>query len=289
MSLLSTPPLMKDERLQLEFERNGFVKFRFLEPNQLEELKQLYESTKSEHEVIADEKKFHATSQTDNTELVIAVDKKVREVMKEQIEKHFVNYQILTANFIVKQCGPASELKAHQDWTMVDESRFFTFNIWVALQATNRLNGGLRFLKGGHKIIPTLRISPYTPSVFSGVTDIIEDNLVDVFTEPGECVLLNHGSIHASYPNLLPEPRVAVVLGISHHDAELYHYYLPPGQSTDKIEKYLMTARAIMELKSDQRPQLGKFLGYVSHDYQKVHREEFIKWLNDFRKGELTG
>ena len=276
---MAKPRVFRDENLQREFDENGFVKFRLLSKAQIRRIQDFYLKTQEQHETVIDKKKFHATNDTDNPELISGADSFIKEVVGEEIDKHFFNYKTIAASYLVKQPSDASELGPHQDLRFVDEEKFYSFNVWVATEATNKTNGCLRFLKGSHKLYDTIRPLPSYPWKYKSVASIIPDYFTDVPTEEGECIILNHACIHASYPNLSGHTRVAAILAMVPQQADILHYFLPEGDPKNNVEKYSMTLDDFINLKGGHRPENAKLIDSFAFDFSPVEVESFVKWM----------
>jgi ectoine hydroxylase-related dioxygenase (phytanoyl-CoA dioxygenase family) len=274
---MSKPRVFKSEQLQREFDENGFVKFRMFSIEQTNRLADYYAQTRSEHETIIEKRKFHATNETDNAELIAGADKFIKQVMMEEVDKHFFNYKTIAANYLVKQASEQSLLGPHQDLRFVDESNFYSFNLWVATEPTIKANGCLRFLKGSHRFYNTIRPLPTYPWKYRNVEKLIEENFTDVTTEVGDCVVLNHACIHASYPNLANSVRVAAILAMVPAEAAIVHYFLPEGNAENEVEEYAMTLQDFVNLKGGQRPQHAPLVRKFKYDFSPVNELEF-RW-----------
>jgi hypothetical protein len=271
----SKPPVFRDQALQDEFDKNGFVKFRMFNEVQIDRIRDFYLQTQAEHETIIDRKKFHATNETDNAKLIADSDQLIREVMMEEVDKHFMNYQIIAANYLVKQSDQESELGPHQDLRFVDEGRFYSFNIWVATEPTHKANGGLRFIKGSHLWHDTIRALPSYPWKYKTVSGELFDKLTDVDTEVGECVVLNHACIHSSYPNLSGRRRIAAIMAMIPEEAEIRHYFLPDGDPKNEVEEYAMALQDFVTLKVGQRPESARLIKKFKYDFSSVGPDYF--------------
>ena len=276
---MTKPPVFKDEKLQREFDENGFVKFRMFNPEQVKRLNDFYSHTQAAHETVVEQKKFHATNDTNNSQLIADADKFIKSVMFEEVDKHFYNYKTIAANYLIKQPGDQSELGPHQDLRFVDEEKFYSLNIWVATEPTNRTNGGLRFLKGSHLFFETIRPLPTYPWKYRDVSDIISRNFTDIQTDIGDCVVLNHACIHASYPNLSKKIRVAAILALIPQDVEIVHYFLPDGNEKNEVEEYLMTLEDFVNLKGGHRPQQAPLVQKFKYNFDAVNKQDFLNKL----------
>jgi ectoine hydroxylase-related dioxygenase (phytanoyl-CoA dioxygenase family) len=276
------PAILKNEALQNEFDENGFVKFRLFNEAQMKRIHQFYIDTQTEHETIAETKKFHATNETSNAELIAKSDQFIKSVMLEEIDKYFFNYKIIAANYLIKQSDQASELGPHQDLRFVDEQAFYSFNIWVATEATNKQNGCLRFVKGSHLWCETVRALPSYPWKYRNVYNELADYFTDIETEVGDCVILNHACIHSSYPNLSNKIRVAAIMAMIPDAADIRHYFLPNGNPENEVEEYTMTLQDFITLKVGHRPESAPLVRTFKYDFSPIditYFESLVKHL----------
>jgi len=278
--MIAKPRVFKNEQLQNEFDENGFVKFHFLSPEQVKRLHDFYMETQMQHEAsVVNRKKFHATNDTDNAQLIADADSFIKEVMGEEINKHFYNYKTIAANYLLKQSSPESILNPHQDLRFVDEEKFYSFNIWVATEPTDKTNGCLRFLKGSHLLHNTIRPLPTYPWIYDNVSALIPVYFTDVPTEVGECIVLNHACIHGSYPNLSGHVRIAAILAMIPEEADICHYFLPEGNPENRVEKYAMSLDDFVNLKGGQRPEKAELVEVFKHEFTPADATAFFKWV----------
>ncbi len=271
-------PVFKSAKLQKQFDEDGFVKMKLFDEQAIKKLRDFYSTVQAEHEAAINEESLYSSVETGNRELLVAIDKVVKEVVMGVVEENFINYQVLISNYLVKASGDGTELFPHQDLLFVDESKGCSFNLWVPLQKTDKSSGNLRVLKGSHKIQPTLRVSPRYPWPFNDLSSKIRGMCTEVETEVGECIILNHAVIHGSSKNLTGEPRVAVILGLCTSGCDIHYHFMPDG-NPDRIEKYLMEPDMYYDLGLTGKPSRGKLVEYISHKFEPVKEEAFKKWI----------
>jgi hypothetical protein len=283
---MNKPRVFRDENLQNEFDKNGFVKFHMFSKEQVKLLQDYYLETQSKHETVIDRKKFHATNDTDNAELIASADSFIKKIMFEEVDKHFYNYKTIAANYLIKQPSEESDLGPHQDLRFVDEEKYYSFNIWIATEPTTKENGCLQFLKGSHRLHDTIRPLPSYPWKYESVISLIPPYFTDVTTEVGDCVILNHACIHGSYPNLSGRTRIAAILAMIPKEADIYHYFLPKGNPANEVEKYAMTLDDFISLKVGYRPENARLIDKFKYDFSPVNTSEFIEWINQTMPNE---
>ncbi len=270
--------ILRDSSLDKQFKQDGFLRLPLFQQGQIDALRLLYESTRLAHETVAKTNPFHSTQDTFDSELIRHVDQEAKRILMPTVSAHFEYYKVLTANFLVKEIGPNSVLHPHQDWNFVDENEFFSFNIWIPLESTERSNGCLRFLAGSHKIVPTIRANDNYVWAFQSIKDYLNELLVDVPTKEGECVLLNHSVIHGSWPNMGTQPRVALVLGMCPAEAPLRHFVSKDGKT---VQEFGITPELIVNLRKGENPEGAPLLNSYAFEFPSVSIESFQKWMTE--------
>jgi hypothetical protein len=61
---------------------------------------------------------------------------KIYEAVNQSVSSYFQDIRSLGCSFLCKTPGEDSFMPAHQDWTIVDESRFASVTIWMPLVDT---------------------------------------------------------------------------------------------------------------------------------------------------------
>jgi len=152
------------------------------------------------------------------------------------VERLLVDHRTISTGTLVKWKGDNSLMPVHQDWTMVDESRFRSLSFWVPLCDVDRHNGALSVLPGSHRVLDGHRPNPgRPPSLPDPIGGVEPLDLEVVPMRVGSCLVFDHGVLHGSAPNTLDEPRTAMVLAAAPRSAQLLHLWRRPD---DVIERY---------------------------------------------------
>ena len=271
-------PVFKDKELQTLFEQDGYVKLNLFTPTQISTLRNHYKGVQQQHEAAQQDPSLYSSVETGNSELLISLDKIVKETIMEQVESVFQNYQTLISNYLIKDSGEKTELMPHQDLSFVNEPEQCSFNLWIPLQKTDKNSGQLRILKGSHKIRQSLRVVPKYPRPFVQFQDTIRQLFTDIDTEIGDCVVINHSLLHGSRANFTGQPRLAVILGMCSAPADIYYYYMPEGDNS-KIEKYRMAPEDYYYFKPDGRPARAKLAEVISYPFEPTSEKTFRDWI----------
>ncbi len=278
--------LFRDTEKQIAFERDGFVVLDLIGPAEIDELLAFYATLQN---VSTPDTGFQVSLDNQSPEFVQDVAEKLIATAGPSIERHFQDHQVFTASFVTKAKNTRGFVPPHQDWTFVDESRFWSATVWCPLVDVNADNGALCLLKGSHRLYDHVRPSPspqYAPPFAEQLFQVFPYMKV-MELRAGQAIVFNNQTLHASPPNRQPETRVAFGIGVTHRDAELRHYYLLPGR--DLMEGYSVSpeffysynnARLAAVHERGERPAGLNSLGTFAmryHRYENSELEERIK------------
>lgn len=172
---------------------------------------------------------FYATAHVTDITFRKQMNQKIREVFAEPIAHYFNQCKPLGGSFVVKGPTQQDKLNPHQDWNIVDEDVFRSFNIWVPLVDLNDTNGIIKVTPQSHAWLKTYR-GPGLPDVYQPVQNEIWAQMKPLYMKAGEALIYDHRLIHASDPNRSNGLRLAAVYGIIPQTAAMYYYYGNNGQ-----------------------------------------------------------
>lgn len=267
----------KDKALEAQFEKDGFVTFPLLSPEQVEQLRNLYFANRDRH--LTHQGILHSTSDTNDYGLIGDIDRSITAIMKPAVDKVLLDYEPLIAGFLTKEKGEVSATEFHQDPTLVDETKFVSANVWVALQDTDSNNGNLRVVKGSHRMKPCIRATPDCPMVFQDVKEELIYFATEVPVKAGHAVLLNHQSIHGANHNHSGMERIAIAMAVKPKEAAWCFYFLEPGADFDKFEKFEIDSAAFASMVKYERPSKGRFLRYETHSFDKLTKVDLLRFM----------
>lgn len=278
----SIPPLFIDTVLQDKFEKDGYVKIPLLNNEEVEDLKNYYNSLKHEH---IGEYGFHVSLDSNNKHYIEGVFNKLFTTLTPKLNPVLNDYKSFTASYVTKEAGLQNIVPPHQDWSFVDESKYCSATVWIPLIDVNKDNGALGVIKGSHKLFNYPRVSP-SPQAKS----ILSDHLMNLFPyievidmKAGEALIFNNKTIHASPPNTTAITRLGVGIGITQKNAELLHYYELPDKET--IEVYNVNENFFKEFNNSKLSELYKN-GQTPSGLEKVNT--FKKLMPKYTKEEIT-
>ena len=128
--------VFKDEDVQNQFEKNGYVILDFYTPEEVQYLLSLYKNLHPQ-----DEKGFYPSTFSKDKKYRITADEEIRRVGSRSINQYLEDVKIVCGSFIIKSPGEDSIMDVHQDMTLVDESEFTGINIWCPLVDLTDDNG----------------------------------------------------------------------------------------------------------------------------------------------------
>lgn len=211
--------LFRDKVLNQALFEDGYITLPFLNTDELEKLRSLFYKFHSDEEVNG----IHVSSHTKNEKIITSINDGIRAVFKRSIEEHILDGQTLGGTFITKAPNVTDKLEPHQDWSIVDESRFRSFTIWVPLDDTNDENGCLYVLPKSHEFVRGYR-HVTIPSVFGPIYETVWKHMTPIHLKAGEAIVFDHALGHASKPNLTNQARIAATHSLISPNAEMRFY-----------------------------------------------------------------
>lgn len=219
--------VLRDKRMQQELDEKGFTTLPLLGADDVTRLKELFvESTGGSVENTA-YGMYIGLEETD-LERKRGVIRHVLAAMLPRAQEHFEECKPHLGSFLVKAPGEDSYTYPHQDWTFVDTPEYRSMTVWTALVDVDEGNGALGFVPGSHAFFDKLVGSP-SPDFMTcaqGHETILYEYLQFVPLRAGEAVVFDNRTIHGASPNRSDQQRIAVAIGMTPSEAQLYHYFL---------------------------------------------------------------
>lgn len=273
------PNIFRDSEVQLQFDKEGFVKITLLSVETIVALKDLFNNYFPNPSV-----DFFSSSYENDYPRKKEISNAIGKLILPNLEKIFIDYTWFGSAFLSKGNGPRSEMPMHQDWTIVDESKFIALNIWTPLQNTTEENGTLEVIKGSHKWHNTLR-APTLPFYFDGYQKQLKEKLTAIPTLATEAVVLNQAIIHYSKANKTNDTRIAITTGIKTKQAPmLFHYWnkdLPNEIEQFKQEDDFLLQFSNFHKDIFERPHIGESIGKFAFQKQQVIDKEIQNLLQN--------
>lgn len=271
--------VFNDEKLQQQFEKDGYIVVPFLSGDEVDRLKKLYEEVSPQIPA-----SFHSTSFSTDNILKQKINDEVEKIYSAKAETLFHDIKKLGSSFLTKPMGVTGTMPVHQDWTVVDEEKFYSVTTWVPLQDVNENNGAIKVLPGSHRFSKTLR-SPNVPNEFDGLSEIISKQMKTLNMKAGDAFIFNHSLLHASWLNQSPSPRIAVTYGLVPREAKLYLYL---KNEKGKLEKYSMPDDMFSKYTNiGSAPAFGEKIDELDYEIKPVKEFQLKQMMNSVKEFKM--
>lgn len=132
-------------------------------------------------------------------------------------------FKAVLANYVVKEPS-VGIVPLHQNWSLVDETKYSSYSIWVPLIDVDENNGTLEFIpkshlgfrgpRGGRGHMPFEKIEEQILNKFSKIIN----------ASAGQAIFLDDSILHYSRPNKTDKKRIAIQLIVIPEEAEILYY-----------------------------------------------------------------
>lgn len=264
-----------DEKLQAEFDEKGYVAIPFLTDA---EVKELYNFYLTDNKLAENYDPTYAEFSVLNAELENRrkIFNKINSIFLPRSEKILNNCRPLIANYVCKE--PKKGLvPVHQNWAVVDETKYTSISIWCPLVDTSKENGTLAFVDGSHKKFRGIRGS-YANSSFLPISEhIIKNYLTFMEMKAGHAIFLDDSVIHYSSPNQSDVIRLAIQLIMVPSEIKPYHYAFHGNQVDEMVDLYEVDEEYYLGM-VNWRGDLSKYQKLSSFNYSApIYSEETFK------------
>ncbi len=222
--------ILQDDQLDSLLLQQGFVVIPFLNSDEVKSLVNFYYEHHSKSQ-----DGMYATAHVPDVAFRMKMNDYIKQVFARAIEQTFINHTALGGSFIAKGKGSLGTLHPHQDWNIVDEEIFRSFNIWVPLVDLNDDNGVIKILPGSHAWLTTYR-SANISSAYGNVNDLLWQKMEPLYMKKGEALIYDHRLLHASGENKSDEIRLAAVYGVIPDKSEMRYYHKADEKTIEVFE-----------------------------------------------------
>ena len=260
---------LKDAQLNQQLADEGFVVIPLLNEAEVEQLKKVYREAHLEEQV-----PFYATAHHQDSEFRKKMSSAISAVLKPHTAEVFIDCDLLGASFIVKAPKAESSLQPHQDWNIVDEAEFRSFNVWIPLVDLNENNGAIEVLPKSHNWLRGYRHSSID-CAYRQLHYLVWENMKPLYLKAGEALIYDHAMLHASKANNSDENRMAVASGVMPSEAQMFFFWNNNGT----IEQYESNTEFFMTQNIFEGPTGLKKVAELEYDFPVVEEEEFYRFI----------
>lgn len=231
--------VFRDDDHQAELEERGYVVLPFLEPDEVAALVDGYDRLARElggssapgdyNDTFAEFSIIHSRPEFRRRSFDL-----ITSVLGPVADRHLVDHRPLIANFVNKPAG-TGVVPTHQNFSVVDEARFRSVSVWVALVDCVVDNGAMSMLDGSHRALRGRR-GMWAYQAFGGIgQDELDPLLRSVEVPAGHAVILDDALVHYSPPNRTDERRLAIQFVMVPADADPM-WFQQVGEAGDALD-----------------------------------------------------
>ncbi len=267
-------PIFKDDKLQNQFDEQGFVVIQLLGRDDIQKLTDIFHTY---HKDIPPNV-FQSSSFLKDKSIKEEIRNLTYEIFSPRIDQVFKDFTYFGSSFLYKTSGENSDVSVHQDWTIVDETKAVAINIWTPLIDTSVENGTLSVVPGSQSNKVFSLRAPTIPFYFQKYYDTVLKCCIPLEIKAGQAVVLNQSLIHYSSPNLSGKLRIAITSGIKTKDEPMVFHF---KNEKNQIERYQMPEDFLIafedfEKNIYERPALGKLVNdNIPDKMQYIDKKEF--------------
>lgn len=224
----------KDNQLHETFLKEGIVKVPLLDKEEVSVLKTyIEEKTPLVH--MANEYGFIQGVCLTDLALKKDLDETIRKVVHPKAEVVLDNFQSLIYTALGKGANSYSELDIHQDWSLVDEDKYFSISLWIPLIDSNERNGTIHYLEGSHLSYTNKRAGSI-PSIFTNNSKEIKKKMKPIEVKAGEALMFHQRLVHYSPINNSNKARISLISSLVPKDATIIQYYLNHNKELETFQ-----------------------------------------------------
>ena len=252
--------LLRNSRLQAEFERCGFVVTRLLSGEQVNVLLDLYRRHIREGVT-----GLYESSRHNSYEVNRSINQAIRDQVAIAGQDLFLPSKLYGGTFMVKSHTDSEVLPLHQDWSVVEPGKYRTLFVWCPLVPVSVVNGCLFVLPGSHLYFQSLRSGSYPSDRFI-LPPELHKHTEDIPLQAGEAILYSDEVFHGSYANNGSCDRIVVTARVMEEEADLVYFH----KATDR---YVDVYRADEEFYLTHIDDLAK--GRMPPNARKLYRRPY--------------
>lgn len=210
--------LFNDTELSQTYAENGFVVLPLIGEETLRQLQLLYQQNYPQEMV-----GLQPSLRIGDAQKNIALHHQIGKLLSPSLENWFTPFAFNANHFIAKGAKAEHEFELHQDWNVVDETKYSAAHIWIALQDIDEQNGGLFLVSGSHHFFDTVR-SGSCGIPFIKATEKVKPYITSPSIKAGEAIVYQQALFHGSYPNRSSQVRLVCLCSVRPKEASMLYY-----------------------------------------------------------------
>ena len=272
--------IFRSERLQRDFETDGFVTIPALGEEELA-------AVRRHCALVAGERSARSAHAGLYLSLVDEEDvsrrattiQEIHRLVGDGLQRALHPSRLLMGTYLIKAAG-APHTTPHQDPSLTDAQAgtYGSVTAWIALRDIDPDSGALGIIRGSHRF--SSRVIGTPVPVFRTLSQGHEATLFRYLTfvpvKAGEAIVFDTRCIHGALPNASADPRAVVAVRITPHEAPLYQFFVKPG-TTDRVLKLKIGEDYLLRYRPQELYQLyrqGSLPGYC--DVEAELPDDFI-------------
>lgn len=277
--MISHSQILNNTELNAKLFSDGYVVLPLLNKNEVQSLKQLFYQYHTDEEV---EGLYVSASKKDD-KTIHTISDSIQEIFKRAITELVKDGQTLGGTFIAKPPRQTEALEPHQDWSIVDESRFRSYTIWVPLTDVDEHSGCMYVLPKSHESMRGYRHLTI-PSIFGKIYDHVWKHMIPIRLKSGESIIFDHSLGHASKPNQSNQVRIAATHSLLSSNAEMRFYW----NNTGTVEEYVGESDYYNSEDAKSGPGLLKKIRDLDFDISQLDVERFNTLVSEEKANTET-
>lgn len=267
--------LFQDDELNRRIKNDGVVLVPFLTEDELKRLQNFYFEMHGHDDPPSMSNGIHMTIWHSDLAYKLKIKETLENFIQAAADRTFKDYRIVVPQFIVKRPGADTTFHIHQDWSIVDESKYVSFNIWIPLQDVDETNGAMWIVKRSHLINRQIRGAGYLYPEYKPLFDALKPYRTCFKMKAGEALMFYHSTLHGSSYNQSSANRVVIQISALPREAP-FHIYFQQSESD---------ALKIFHPKDDFSYRYDKLL---DESHRKTPSDVVIEELPPYKVSEVT-
>ena len=211
-------PVFRDAQVEQHFSDHGYVVIDALDAQGVAELNELHADTAGGRP-----SGYQVSVSMAPTEEKRKIGEGLRAAYERYLAPALYEHNVLATGFIAKGEEGESTVQGHVDWSMVDETRHRSVNMWMALCDTDASNGALAVVPDSHRL-PLTRRGWDTPPALAVPREVIAEHLKLMPMRAGQAIAYEPRVIHGSPCNTSGRLRLAATVCVARPDVQPVHY-----------------------------------------------------------------